>query len=41
MEHPDIDLLVAKLHENKGEEIGGYLRLRADDTREIYTLADF
>lgn len=41
VEHPDIDLLVAKLHENKGEEIGGYLRLRADDTREIYTLADF
>ncbi len=39
VESPDIDLLVTKLHENKGQEIGGYLRLRAADTREIYTLA--
>ena len=39
VESPDIDLLVAKLHENKGTEIGGYMRLRAADTREIYTLA--
>ncbi len=35
---PDIDLLVAKLHEDKGEEIGGYYRLTARDTRQIYEL---
>ena len=36
---PDIELLVKKLHENKGEEIGGYYRLRAPQTTEIYNLA--
>lgn len=36
---PDIDLLVRKLHENKGDEIGGYYRLTAKDTAEIYRLA--
>ena len=36
---PDIDLLVRKLHENKGDEIGGYYRLTAKDTAEIYSLA--
>lgn len=36
---PDIDLLVKKLHENKGEIIGGYYRLSAVETREIYELA--
>lgn len=36
---PDIELLVRKLHENKGEEIGGYYRLRAPQTTEIYNLA--
>ena len=36
---PDIDLLVRKLHENKGDEIGGYFRLTAKDTAEIYRLA--
>lgn len=36
---PDIELLVRKLHENKGEEIGGYSRLRAPQTTEIYNLA--
>ena len=36
---PDIELLVKKLHENKGEEIGGYYRLRAQQTTEIYNLA--
>ncbi len=36
---PDVELLVKKLHENKGEEIGGYYRLRAPQTTEIYNLA--
>lgn len=36
---PDIAPLVKKLHENKGEEIGGYRRLRAADTEAIYRLA--
>ena len=35
---PDIDLLVRKLHEDKGETIGGYYRLTAKDTRQIYEL---
>lgn len=35
---PDIPLLVKKLHENKGEIIGGYYRLDADATAEIYRL---
>ncbi|MDE5845659.1 MAG: iron-containing alcohol dehydrogenase [Muribaculaceae bacterium] len=35
---PDIDLLVKKLHENKGEVIGGYYRLTQADTYEIYKL---
>ncbi|MDE7155979.1 MAG: iron-containing alcohol dehydrogenase, partial [Muribaculaceae bacterium] len=35
---PDIDLLVKKLHENKGEIIGGYYRLTQADTYEIYKL---
>lgn len=39
IKHPDIDLLVRKLHENKGEIIGGYYRLNAIDTAEIYRLA--
>lgn len=37
--HPDIDLLVAKLHENKGTTIGGYMPLSADETTEIYRIA--
>lgn len=36
---PDIPLLVAKLIENKGDEVGGYYRLRAPELTEIYTLA--
>lgn len=36
--NPDIDLLVHKLHENKGEVIGGYRRLTAADTADIYRL---
>lgn len=36
---PDIDEMVRRLHINKGEVIGGYLTLRAEDTAEIYRLA--
>lgn len=36
--NPDIPLLVKKLHENKGAEIGGYFRLTEADTFEIYKL---
>lgn len=39
IENPDIELLVKKLHENKGEIIGGYYRLSANETRQIYELA--
>ena len=39
VENPDFDLLVHKLHENKGEVIGGYYRLTATETRQIYELA--
>ncbi len=39
IETPDFDLLVQKLHENKGEVIGGYYRLTAKETRKIYELA--
>lgn len=39
IERPDIELLVKKLHENKGQEIGGYYRLGPADTAEIYRLA--
>ncbi len=35
----DIDEMVRRLHINKGEAIGGYLILRAEDTAEIYRLA--
>ena len=38
-ENPDFDLLVPKLHDNKGEIIGGYYRLTATETRQIYELA--
>lgn len=37
--NPDFDLLVKKLHENKGEIIGGYYRLTAKETEQIYRLA--
>ena len=39
IENPDFDLLVHKLHENKGEVIGGYYRLTATETHQIYELA--
>ena len=38
IEEPDIDLLVKKLHEDKGEIIGGYYKLNEKDTRQIYEL---
>lgn len=39
IENPDFDLLVKKLHENKGDTIGGYYRLTTTETRQIYHLA--
>lgn len=39
IERPDIELLVKKLHEDKGEVIGGYYRLTPIETAEIYRLA--
>lgn len=39
IETPDIDLLVSKLHENKGDLIGSYVRLDHEATKTIYTLA--
>ena len=38
IEDPDIDTMVEHLHKNKGEVIGGYYKLTANDTRKIYTL---
>ena len=39
IENPDVELLVRKLHENKGEIIGGYYPLGEKETAEIYNLA--
>lgn len=39
IEHPDIDLLVKKLHENKGALVGSYMKLDKKQTKEIYELA--
>ncbi len=36
--NPDIELLVKKLHQNKGVEIGGYYRLTKAETCEIYKM---
>ena len=38
VDNPDIDLLVNKLHENKGETLGGYMTLSRKETTEIYRL---
>ena len=38
VENPDIELLVKKLHEDKGEIIGGYYKLNASATEQIYRL---
>lgn len=37
---PDYRQLVDKLHENKGEFVGGYYRLSRKETEEIYRLAE-
>lgn len=39
VENPDIDLLVDKLHENKGEFVGRYVCLNREQSREIFELA--
>lgn len=39
IENPNIDKLVYKLHEDKGEFIGNYVQLDRRATREIYELA--
>lgn len=39
VENPDIPLLVRRLHENKGDVIGGYMPLTAKETEQIYRLA--
>lgn len=36
---PDIDLLVAKLHDNKGERFGGYYEITPEVSAAIYRLA--
>lgn len=38
IDEPDIDTLVRKLHENKGETVGNYYRLTPAETRQIYEL---
>lgn len=40
IEKADYGELVRKLHENKGEVIGGYYRLTATETEEIYRLME-
>lgn len=39
IENPDIELLNRKLHENKGELVGNYIKLDTKATKEIYELA--
>jgi len=39
IENPDIDLLVRKLHEDKGPLVGSYMQLTSKKTREIFELA--
>lgn len=38
IESPDIEELVTRLHRNKGEVIGGYMKLTKAETSEIYRL---
>jgi hypothetical protein len=38
IDNPDIDTLVANLHENKGVKFGGYMALTSTETRAIYEL---
>lgn len=39
IENPDVDLLVKKLHANKGEQVGCYFKLTSEYSREIYEIA--
>jgi hypothetical protein len=39
VDQPDIDLLVSKLHENKGERFGGYYEITPEVSAAIYRLA--
>ncbi len=39
IENPDINLLVKKLHANKGEQVGCYFKLTSEYSREIYEIA--
>jgi len=39
IDHPDIDLLVSKLHEDKGDLIGNYVKLDSRAVHEIFELA--
>lgn len=39
IENPDIDLMVARLHKNKGQEFGGYYKLTPEVSKAIYELA--
>ena len=39
VENPDIDLLVKRLHENKGQKCGGYYEITPEVSAEIYRLA--
>ncbi|MDE6489414.1 MAG: iron-containing alcohol dehydrogenase, partial [Paramuribaculum sp.] len=39
IDRPNIELLVRKLHENKGDLIGGYMALGPAETEQIYRLA--
>jgi alcohol dehydrogenase YqhD (iron-dependent ADH family) len=39
IEHPDIETLVAKLHEDKGDFVGNYVKLDSRAVREIFELA--
>lgn len=40
IEHPDIDLLVRKFHEDKGQIAGNYVHLDHQASREIYEIAN-
>lgn len=39
IENPDIDRMVDGLHRNKGEQLGNYVKLTREDSKEIYRLA--
>lgn len=40
IDNPDIELLVKKIHENKGDIVGSYIKLSATDSREVYNIAN-